>query len=130
MLYIINAMFDIIVAADDNWGISRGGKLPWRGSQAARDDMEWFKEMTIGRIVIMGRKTWESLPEKHRPLLGRTNIVLSRAYTEITIMGALTDSPVVYMNDFDCAIDYAVRTATRLRPMVIGGADIYISALC
>jgi dihydrofolate reductase len=52
--------------------IGRAGGLPWR----LRSDMAWFKANTLGKPVIMGRKTWDSLPR--RPLPGRTNIVLSR----------------------------------------------------
>lgn len=60
------------VARSRNGVIGRGGDLPWRLSA----DLKRFKALTLGKPVIMGRKTWESLPI--RPLPGRTNIVLSR----------------------------------------------------
>lgn len=52
--------------------IGRDGALPWR----IRSDMAWFKANTLGKPIIMGRKTWDSLPK--RPLPGRTNIILTR----------------------------------------------------
>ena len=62
-------------------GIGKGGQLPWRLSA----DLKYFKELTTKtedqrkkNVVVMGRKTWESLPEKFRPLPGRINAVLTR----------------------------------------------------
>lgn len=72
----------LVVARARNGVIGRDGKLPWR----IRSDMAWFKANTLGKPVIMGRKTWESLPK--RPLPGRTNIVLSRDQSFETL-GAL-----------------------------------------
>ncbi len=74
--------FSIVVAVDANFGIGRDNNLPWN----LPGDMKHFKEVTTqnnseGRLVnavIMGRKTWESIPEKFRPLPKRLNIVLSR----------------------------------------------------
>ena len=60
------------VARARNGVIGRGGGLPWR----LRSDLQLFKAVTTGKPVIMGRKTWESLPR--RPLPGRLNLVLSR----------------------------------------------------
>jgi dihydrofolate reductase len=61
----------IVVARARNGVIGRNGALPWR----LKSDMALFKATTLGKPVIMGRKTWDSLPRK--PLPGRTNIVLS-----------------------------------------------------
>ena len=61
-----------VVAASRNGVIGKEGKLPWRLSS----DLKYFKTITMGKPLIMGRKTWESLPNK--PLPGRTNIVLTR----------------------------------------------------
>jgi dihydrofolate reductase len=63
----------IIVSADANGLIGKEGKLPWR----IPEELKFFKETTMGSPVIMGRKTWESLPKK--PLPGRHNIVLSKS---------------------------------------------------
>ena len=69
--------FEIIVAHDLNQGIGTDNQLPWH----CAEDMAYFKSLTIGNqknAVIMGRKTWESIPEKFRPLPNRLNIVLSK----------------------------------------------------
>ena len=63
----------MIVAADRNWGIGKEGKLPWHLPK----DLAWFVENTINKTVVMGRKTFDSLPRR-QPLKNRTNIVLSR----------------------------------------------------
>ncbi len=62
----------LVVAIAKNGVIGRDGALPWRLSS----DLKRFKAATIGKPVLMGRKTWESLPK--RPLIGRPNLVLSR----------------------------------------------------
>ena len=70
--------FNIIAAVDDNGGIGKDGKLPWG---RLKDDINWFRKVTVGNgnnAVIMGRKTWDSLPKQFRPLPERYNIVLSR----------------------------------------------------
>jgi dihydrofolate reductase len=53
--------------------IGAGGRLPWR----LPEDLALFRERTTGSTVVMGRRTWESLPERFRPLPGRTNVVLT-----------------------------------------------------
>ena len=63
---------NMIVAADKNWGIGKDGQLLTHLS----GDLKYFKERTLGKAVVMGRKTLESLPGG-RPLPGRTNIVLT-----------------------------------------------------
>ena len=69
--------FSIVVAVDDMDGIAKGGRLPWNYPV----DLSYFKQITTEakpntrNVVIMGRKTWESLPT--RPLVGRYNIVIS-----------------------------------------------------
>jgi len=63
---------NMIVAADKNWGIGRDGGLLTH----LPGDLKYFKERTLGKVVVMGRKTLESLPGG-RPLPGRTNIVLT-----------------------------------------------------
>ena len=63
------------VARARNGVIGRGGDLPWR----LKSDLQLFKRLTLGKPVIMGRRTWDSLPKK--PLPGRMNLVLSRDLT-------------------------------------------------
>jgi dihydrofolate reductase len=64
----------LIYARSRNGVIGKGGKLPWH----LPEDLAHFKSKTMGAPVIMGRKTWDSLPPKFRPLPGRRNIVVTR----------------------------------------------------
>lgn len=64
----------IIVAIGQHREIGKNNDLPWHLPR----DMQFFKETTTGHVVMMGRKNWESIPEKFRPLLNRKNIVLTR----------------------------------------------------
>jgi len=61
-----------ILAHDEYYGIGKEGKLPWKHSPA---DMKWFRDCTKGHVVIMGRKTWESIRSTNLP--GRINIVVT-----------------------------------------------------
>ncbi|MBX9669992.1 MAG: dihydrofolate reductase [Candidatus Obscuribacterales bacterium] len=77
----MNDRFGIVVACDLNRGIGKNNQLPWRLSA----DLKYFKQITSTttepkkyNAVIMGRKTWESIPPQHRPLPNRYNIVLTR----------------------------------------------------
>ena len=63
-----------VVAMDKNRLIGADNRLPWR----LPDDMKWFRQVTLGKPVIMGRKTYESIPPKFRPLPERVNVVVTR----------------------------------------------------
>jgi dihydrofolate reductase len=76
-------MISIIVAVSEDWGIGKDNELLWHISE----DLKRFKRLTLGNTVIMGKRTWESLPRK--PLPGRRNIVLTDDRTE-TIENAVT----------------------------------------
>ena len=69
-------MIAAIVAVDNNWGIGFNGDL----LEHIPEDLKYFKTITDGHAIIMGRKTWDSLPKK--PLPGRTNIVISSTLPE------------------------------------------------
>jgi len=99
-----------IVAVDRNLAIGKGGKLPWHYSA----DMKFFKEMTIGNAVVMGRRTWLTLKG---PLPDRQNIVLSRDQNL-----AAGDSLIV-MSDVESVLDFARKQDGHL--FVIGGARVY-----
>jgi dihydrofolate reductase len=109
----------LVVARARNGVIGRDGQLPWR----LKSDMAWFKANTLGKPVIMGRKTWESLPK--RPLPGRTNIVLSRDQSFETI-GALV------CETFSEAVQIAREQAAEDgvdEVCVIGGSTLFEAAL-
>ena len=80
---VTGTSFQIVVACERNLGIGKDGAMPWK----LPADMAYFKELTsktraggeVKNAVIMGRKTWESIPSQFRPLKGRINIVLSRS---------------------------------------------------
>jgi len=117
--------FAIIVAFDSQYGIGKDGKLPW----SLPLDLKHFKEITTlltnpakKNAVIMGRKTWESLPEKFRPLPGRVNLVLSKEG------GLNLPSGVLCSKDLDDAL-MVLSTPDIENVFVIGGAQIYALAL-
>lgn len=102
----------LIVAVAENGVIGRGGQLPWR----LPADLQHFKRITLGKPVLMGRKTWASIG---KPLPGRRNLVVTRD-PNFTAPGA-----EVYVN-----LDEALRAAADAPElMVIGGADVYRALL-
>ena len=117
--------FSIIVAFDSQYGIGKNGQLPW----ALPMDLKHFKGITTTvtnpakkNAVIMGRKTWESLPQKFRPLPGRVNLVLSRE-------GKLNlPSGVLCSQTLDDALKQLSFPEIE-NVFVIGGAQIYTVAL-
>lgn len=105
----------MIVAMGRNRAIGRGGALPWR----LPGDLRFFKRTTMGKPVVMGRKTWESLPNGALP--GRTNIVVTRD------RGYRADGAEI-VNDAGLALELAraaALAAGQEEVMVIGGAEIY-----
>jgi len=116
-------LFDLIVAADEGWGIAKGNDLPWSKTDVGRADMRYFRTVTMDGAVIMGRKTWDSLPKK--PLPGRVNIVISRGPGPLE-PGASVESGAIFVNDLDTALDVARRCPACF---VIGGREIYTLAL-
>lgn len=116
--------YSLIVAADANRGIGRAGRLPWH----LPEDLRFFKETTLGggglNAVIMGRNTWESIPEKFRPLAGRLNIVLTRHPEKLRIK----DEGVEVAVSLEDALARASRKRVA-RIFVIGGAEVYAEAI-
>jgi dihydrofolate reductase len=103
---------ELVVAAARNGVIGRGNALPWH----LPEDLKYFKRLTLGQPVLMGRKTWVSIG---RPLPGRDNLVLTRDLNFVA-----PGARVVHSLAEACA---AVGTAPALR--VIGGAELYRLAL-
>jgi dihydrofolate reductase len=111
-------MATIVVAFDKNYLIGNQGKLPWK----VPEEMANFVKVTTGHPVIMGRKTWESIPKKFRPLKGRENIVVSRKRKlkeDIT-----PECPFHVASSVEKAIKIA-ETISDKEPMIIGGLEIY-----
>lgn len=105
----------LIAAVADNGMIGAAGAIPWR----LKSDMQRFKAMTMGRPVVMGRKTYESFPR--RPLPGRTNIILTRD-------AAYRASGALVTASFENALLVAQGDALRRKVSeiaIIGGAEIY-----
>ena len=107
----------LIVAVASNGVIGRTTDLVWR----LRDDMKFFSETTRGQAVITGRKNYESIPEKFRPLPHRTNIVVTRN-TEYAAPGAQV------VHSLQEALD-AAAVAGAEEAFIIGGGEIYRQAL-
>lgn len=100
--------------------IGHEGAIPWY----VPEDMAHFKAKTMGQRVMMGRKTWESLPERFRPLPGRENIVLSR--------DGDYEAPGAILAGLSYTLSGSLITYINGRPMeagdvvwVIGGAEVY-----
>ena len=91
-------------------GSAGGTKLPWHLPR----DMEFFRKKTMSHVVVMGRKTWESIAPKYRPLPGRINIVLTKDqnfHAEGTIVCS--------------SVEEVLRYADRRKVFIIGGQEIY-----
>lgn len=113
-------MIIAIVSYDENRCIAKDGKIPWHISE----DMQHFKDTTGTCPLIMGRKTWDSLPVK--PLPKRTNIVVSRTKHEM-----LFYSPIepFWVTSLDAALRLVMNTEPDSDVFIIGGGEIYKEAL-
>lgn len=119
--------YQVVVAATRNWGIGKDGKLPWK----LPSDLKFFKEVTITtsdsskkNAVIMGRKTWESIPLEHRPLPGRLNVVLTRSGS----FDIATAENVVTCGSLGSALQLLAASPYSLsieKVFVIGGGEIF-----
>lgn len=101
----------LIWAQSTSGVIGRDGGIPWR----LPEDLARFKELTMGHTVVMGRRTWESLPAAVRPLPGRKNVVLTRQAD--------------YMADGATVLSGLDEVMAEHDPWVIGGSEVYHLAL-
>ena len=114
----------IIAAVAKNRAIGKDNQLLW----SIPEDMAHFKALTVGHTVVMGRKTWESLPPRFRPLPGRRNIVITRQAGYVAPGAEIADS-----------LENALKLASTLEPaadvmvapavFIIGGEQIYRQAM-
>lgn len=126
---------EAILACTHNGGIGLNGKLPWR----LKEDMKLFKRITTtiqtsndkekgkGKLnaVIMGRKTWESIPMKYRPLPNRINIILSRTMNKKEIEVENSIYVVRNLEELDKLIEQLKKENRLATPFIIGGASLY-----
>ena len=111
----MNRKITLIAAVSDNGVIGYQGVVPWKISE----DMKHFRDLTMGNPVIMGRKTYDSLPTQFRPLSGRTNIVLSKYLDNST-------SGIFVARNLNEALEIARISPSRDdNAYVIGGSLIY-----
>ncbi|KAI3978846.1 hypothetical protein MKX01_016021 [Papaver californicum] len=123
--------YQVVVAATRSMGIGKDGKLPWR----LPSDLKFFKEVTMGtsdpskkNAVVMGRKTWESIPMEYRPLPGRLNVVLTRSGSfDIAIAeNVISCSSMVSALELLAASPYCLSIE---KVFVIGGGQVLREAL-
>ncbi|KNC17372.1 dihydrofolate reductase [Arthrobacter sp. RIT-PI-e] len=107
----------LIWAQTEDGVIGRDGSIPWY----VPEDLAHFKATTAGHPVIMGRRTWESFPDRFRPLPERTNIVIS---------GSVTDLPgAVVVRSLEAALETARSAPGAEEIWVIGGGRVYADAM-
>jgi dihydrofolate reductase len=107
----------LIVAMDSNRGIGKNNDLMWH----LPADMNFFKETTKNQIVVMGRKNYDSIPEKYRPLPNRLNVILTRN------KDFKAENCLVFNSLNEC-LDYFRNDEDR-KVFIIGGGEIYKMAL-
>ena len=107
----------LIVAVAENGVIGKDNDLVWYLPK----DIRFFKETTIGHHVIMGRKNFESIPHKYRPLPNRTNIIITRQ-SEYKAEGCIV------VNSVETALEIAKNNGD-IEPFIIGGGQIYRIAI-
>jgi dihydrofolate reductase len=119
-----DVQLSIVVAVADNGIIGRNGALPWH----LPDDLKHFKALTMGKPIVMGRRTHESIG---RALPGRRNLVVSRGAARGATAGdAGAEDPVTGLVEWVASLEAAIeRCAEAPEVCVIGGAGLYASAL-
>ncbi|MFA5916860.1 MAG: dihydrofolate reductase [Candidatus Gracilibacteria bacterium] len=123
--------FSIILAVDNENGIGKNNDLAWK----INADIKYFKETTtkttdIGKVnaVIMGRKTWESIPSKYKPLPDRINCIISSTLKQESSNSKIDDF-VLYYNSLDNALEELEKKDNIENIFIIGGARLYNEAL-
>ncbi len=107
----------LIAAMTRNRVIGKDNDLPWK----LPDDMKFFQQQTKGHVVIMGRKNYDSLPPKFKPLPNRTNVILTRQEN-------FKAEGCVVVSGLEEALDFA-RSSGEDEVYVIGGGEVYNQAL-
>lgn len=105
---------NIIVATSNNLVIGKDNDLPWK----LPTDLKYFKEITNNSTVIMGRKCWDSIPSKFRPLPNRRNVIVTNNENYL-VDGAVT------INNFIDTLEFIKKEKNDERVFIIGGGEIY-----
>ena len=113
----------MIWAQSTNGVIGRDGSMPW----SLPEDMAFFRRTTTGHPVIMGRRTWESFPERFRPLPGRTNIVITSSPERVE--HGRSPGSVLTAPSYAEAVRLARSSPGAERIWVIGGGEVYAFCL-
>ena len=108
-------MVTIMAAVARNGCIGKDGRLPWH----IPEDLKRYRAVTMGKVVVMGRKTWESIPEKFRPLVGRINVVVTRQ----------ADYPLPRGVERVASLEAALAAHAREEVVINGGGAIYAEAM-
>lgn len=109
-------MIKAILACDQDWGIGKNNNLPWPYNA---NDLQWFKQQTMGGVVAMGKNTWDSLPQK--PLPGRNNVVITSSEKD-------KNGPYHFLT-FDQAESHLKSMAVLTDVWIIGGAQLLVSLI-
>lgn len=115
-------MIGLIYSQSSNGYIGKDGKLLF----SIPEDLQRFKSLTTGNVVIMGRKTWDSLPSQSKPLKNRVNIVLSSMSDNYISVDDYFHGAVI-ANSFDKALEIAKREQKNI--WIIGGESLYNEGL-
>ena len=117
----------IVAVHEETFGIGLNGKLPWH----IPEDLEYFKNVTTfspnkdkKNVVLMGRKTWESIPKKFRPLKGRINVILSK-----TLKPQNEEKECFIFDSLELALDSISKMENVGEIFAIGGQQIYEKVL-
>lgn len=111
----------LIYAQDALGGIGYKNKLPW----SIKADMAHFKDLTTGCVVVMGRRTWESLPFRYKPLINRENVVVSSTYLKTDVPSEVhLCRPALFLKELKA---YYGDTGKPI--WVIGGSELFKLAI-
>ncbi|XP_077292331.1 dihydrofolate reductase [Arctopsyche grandis] len=124
-----NIRLNLIAAACENMGIGKNNDIPWK----LKKEMAYFNRMTKTTIdptkqnlVIMGRRTWDSVPEKYRPFSGRLNLVLTK---QPDVLKSTVPSDVMVFGSLDEAVKAVATNENIEKIWIIGGSHIYKEAI-